>query len=139
MNPIIKSTAITHTIDYCVNLIVNNVVNQLSVPHGAKLQVSIEKSQLVLISIIPNNEDVGYSIYSTVAEISKFMFNKNVITEPHYRIQYREVDDVLLIHSRMSDKCLIERNIEYKHTPDNFIDTIFEYAVDIYEAYVRTL
>ena len=135
----IKLAIKTHTINYCIDLLFDNIVDQLSVPHGATLQVSMERSQLVLISIIPNNEDVGYSTYSTIAEISRFMFDKNVIPDPEYRIEYREVDDILFLHYRMSDKCIIERNIEYKHTPTNFIDVAYEYAIDIYEAYVRVI
>lgn len=128
----IKLALKTHTLNYCIDIIFDKVINQLSVPCSAKLHVS-EVDQFLLISIIPNNKNTGYYICGTFSAIHHYIFNKQTISNPNIHKETR--DSIEARHHRLNDHYLIERNIEYKHSNTNFIDVIYEHDWDIYDAF----
>ena len=124
----IKTTIFTHTLDYCVKLIINNIQQEFSVPQVAKLVV-VYASDLIYVVIMPHNKDNGYFLPLEVQDILfrdqyssiKSIHNK-LCKVPAYQIrdQLSQITNFIL-----------DRDIEYKHSPDNFINVVNEYKEEI--------
>lgn len=134
----IKLALKTHTINYCVDLIFDNIKQGFSAPQGAKLSVRyIPDKSSILFCIMPHNnkvlyfiplsiETLVYIVGETESEISNLMETKIQTTYSRQSIE------IIL-----TSNTIYERDIEYRHTTSNFNYALYEHNLDIWNSLIN--
>jgi len=124
----IKLALKTHIINHCIDLIFDNIHNEFSVPQAAKLVV-VYASDRIYVVIMPHNKENGYFLSLSAQDIL-YMDEYSNIKSSHNKL-HKVPTQTLKNQLSQINNLVLERDIEYKHSPNNFINVVTEYKEEI--------
>ena len=124
----IKLALKTHIINHCIDLIFDNIHNEFSVPQAAKLVV-VYLSYRIYLVITPQNKENGYFLSLSAQDIL-YMDEYSNIKSSHNKL-HKVPTQTLKNQLSQINNLVLERDIEYKHSPNNFINVVTEYKEEI--------